>query len=53
MEVRKTNGSFEEYDAKKLKNIVRKVYKKAKINFTKEDINDIVDNLYVYELRHS
>ena len=49
MEVRKTNGSFEEYDAKKLKNIVRKVYKKAKINFTKEDINDIVDNLYVYD----
>lgn len=49
MEVRKTNGSFEEYDVKKLKNIVRKVYKKAKINFTKEDINDIVDNLYVYD----
>ena len=49
MEVRKTNGSFEEYDVKKLKNIVRKVYKKAKINFTKEDINSIVDNLYVYD----
>lgn len=49
MEVRKSNGSFEEYDAKKLKNIVKKVYKRAKITPTNDDINNIVDGLYIYD----
>lgn len=49
MEVRKTNGSFEEYDEKKLKNIVRKVYRRAKIDYDKDTINTIVDNLYIYD----
>ena len=49
MEVRKTNGSFEEYDEKKLKNIVRKVYRRAKIDYDKDIINAIVDNLYIYD----
>lgn len=49
MEVRKSDGSFEEYSKEKLKKIIRKVYKRAKKDFSKEDINEIVDSLYVYD----
>lgn len=49
MEVRKSDGSFEEYDEKKLKNIIRKVYRKAKIDYDKDAINSIIDNLYIYD----
>lgn len=49
MEVRKSDGSFEEYDDKKLKNIIRKVYRKAKVEYTKAEINGIVDGLYIYD----
>ena len=49
MEVRKSDGSCEEYDGKKLKNIIRKVYRKAKVDYTKEDINGIVDGLYIFD----
>lgn len=49
MEVRKTNGSFEEYDEKKLKNVIRKVYRRAKIDYNKDAINEIVNNLYIYD----
>lgn len=49
MEVRKSDGSCEEYDDKKLKNIIRKVYRKAKVEYTKAEINGIVDGLYIYD----
>lgn len=49
MEVRKSDGSFEEYDDKKLKNIIRKVYRKAKVDYTKAEINGIVDGLYIFD----
>ena len=49
MEVRKSDGSCEEYDGKKLKNIIRKVYRKAKVEYTKAEINGIVDGLYIYD----
>lgn len=49
MEVRKTNGSTEEFDRKKLGNIIRKAYKKASVDYTNDIINEIIDSLYVYD----
>ena len=49
MEVRKTNGSTEEFDRKKLGNIIRKAYKKAGVDYTNDTINEIIDSLYVYD----
>lgn len=49
MEVRKSNGSHEEYDEKKLLNIIKKAYKTAGSPYTTETGKEIVDSLYVYD----
>ena len=49
MEVRKTNGSTEEFDRKKLANIIRKAYKKAGVEYTNETVGEIIDSLYIYD----
>ena len=49
MDVRKSNGSFEEYDEKKLLNIIRKAYKSAGVPFTIECGKQIISSLYIYD----
>jgi len=49
MEVRKSDGSFEEFDRRKLGNIIRKAYKTAGVDCTNEKVKDIIDNLYIYD----
>ena len=49
MEVRKSDGSFEEYDKRKLSNIIRKVYKGAGLDYTSEKSKEIIDSLYIYD----
>ena len=49
MEVRKSDGSFEEFDRRKLGNVVRKAYKTAGIDCTNDKVKDIIDNLYIYD----
>lgn len=49
MEVRKTDGTFEEFSKEKLTKIIKGVYRSAKISVDKETIKDIIDSLYVYE----
>lgn len=49
MEVRKSDGSFEEFDRRKLGNVVRKAYKTAGIDCTNDKVRDIIDNLYIYD----
>ena len=49
MEVRKSDGSFEEFDRRKLGNVIRKAYKTAGIDCTNDKVKDIIDNLYIYD----
>lgn len=49
MEVRKTNGSTEEFDRRKLSNIIKKAYKKAGVECTNETAGEIIDSLYIYD----
>ena len=49
MEVRKSNGSREEYDERKLLNIIKKAYKAADSPYTIEIGKEIVDSLYIYD----
>ena len=49
MNVRKSDGSIEEFDRKKLSNIVKKVFKTANIECGGDCVNEIVDSLYVYD----
>lgn len=49
MEVRKSDGSYEQYDKRKLTNVIKKVYKGAKIESTPEIINSIISSLYLYD----
>lgn len=58
MEVRKTNGSFEEYSKEKIKEGICEAFKTAKEYCHDVVLNGIVENLYVYdkiatsEIRH-
>ena len=49
MEVRKSNGSREEYDERKLLNIIKKAYKTADSPYTIEIGKEIVSSLYIYD----
>lgn len=49
MEVRKSDGSFEEFDRRKLGNVIRKAFKTAGVDCTNEKVKDIIDNLYIYD----
>lgn len=49
MEVRKSDGSYEQYDKRKLTNVIKKVYKGAEIESTPEIINSIISSLYLYD----
>lgn len=49
MEVRKSDGSFEEYDGKKLLNIVKKAFKTAGVECDGDCAKEIVDSLYIYD----
>ena len=49
MEVRKSDGSYEQYDKRKLTNVIKKVYKGAEIESTPEIVNSIISSLYLYD----
>lgn len=49
MDVRKTNGSVEEFDKEKLKNGIRSAYKGAGETCPEEVVVSITENLYIYD----
>ena len=49
MDVRKTNGSIEEFDLEKLKNGIRQTYKATGQRCPEEIVVSITDNLYIYD----
>lgn len=49
MEVRKTNGSFEEYDVEKLKRGIRETFKATGQKCPEEAVVSITDNLFIYD----
>ena len=49
MDVRKTNGSFEEFDNEKLKRGIREAYKSTGRDCPEEVVVSITDNLYIYD----
>ncbi len=49
MEVRKSDGTVEEFDRRKLGNVVRKAFKTAGVECTNDKVKDIIDNLYIYD----
>lgn len=49
MNVRKSDGSLEEYSKRKLNAIVKKVFKSAEIECNSDCVKEIVDSLYIYD----
>ena len=49
MDVRKTNGTFEEFDLEKLKKGIRQTYKATGQRCPEEVVVSITDNLYIYD----
>jgi len=49
MDVRKSDGSFEPYDGKKLLNIIKKAFKTAGVECDGSCAKEIVDSLYIYD----
>lgn len=49
MEVRKSDGSFEEFDRRKLGNVIRKAFKSANVECNGDCVKEIIDSLYVYD----
>ncbi len=49
MDVRKTNGSYEEYDRLKLMRGIREAYKTAGQKCPEEVVVSVTDNLYIYD----
>lgn len=49
MEVRKSDGSYEEFDRRKLTNIIKRAYKSANVECDAETVKEIIDSLYVYD----
>ena len=49
MDVRKTNGSIEEFDKAKLARGMREAYKSAKEYCDDAIVVSIINNLYIYE----
>ena len=49
MDVRKSDGSYEEFSRRKLISIIKKVFKTADIECDNECAKEIVDSLYIYD----
>ena len=49
MNVKKSDGSLEQYDKRKLISILKSVYNRVGLEYTKETGNQIIDSLYVYD----
>ena len=49
MDVRKSDGTYEEFSRKKLTNIIKKVFKTANIECDGDCIKEIIDSLYIYD----
>ena len=49
MDVRKTNGTIEEYDVEKLKRGIRQTYEATGQVCPEEVLVSITDNLYIYD----
>lgn len=49
MDVRKSDGSYEEFNRKKLSNIVKKTFKSAGVECDEDCVKEIVDSLYIYD----
>lgn len=49
MDVRKSDGSYEEFSRRKLLNIIKKVFKTADIECDNDCAKEIVDSLYIYD----
>ena len=49
MEVRKSDGSYEEFDRRKLTNIIKRAYKSANVECDADTVKEIIDSLYVYD----
>ena len=49
MEVRKSNGTYEEYDRRKLANIIKKTFKTANLECNTDCVKEIIDSLYIYD----
>lgn len=49
MEVRKSDGSYELFDKKKLKHIIKKTFQGANIEYKDEYADEIINSLYVYD----
>lgn len=49
MDVRKTNGSVEEFDKDKLMRGIREAYRTAGEKCPEEVVVSVVDNLYIYD----
>lgn len=49
MDVRKSDGSYEEFSRRKLIGIVKKVFKTAEMECDSECAKEIVDSLYIYD----
>lgn len=49
MNVRKSDGSYEEYNRRKLTNIVKNVFKTAEIECDNDCVKEIIDSLYIYD----
>ncbi len=49
MDVRKSDGSYEEFSRRKLINIIKKVFNTAGVECNAECAKEIVDSLYIYD----
>lgn len=49
MNVRKSDGSYEEFDKKKLFNIIKKAFKTANVECDGDCVKEIIDSLYIYD----
>lgn len=49
MEVRKSDGTYEEFDKRKLTTVIKKAFKSANAECNQETVNRIINSLYVYD----
>lgn len=49
MDVRKSDGSVEEFSKRKLANIIKKVYRYANVPYSGDEAKSITESLYVYD----
>lgn len=49
MDVRKSDGSYEEFSRRKLATIIKKVFKTADVKCDADCVKEIIDSLYIYD----